>query len=311
MKHLRNAFTVLIIIGALCLEQIVTACAGGEDPYDYYVSFFQNNVTGTPAYSMFYYTSEIAYYDQWGGLDPEDIKQEDANIKEWRDYGQQQFSETDAEAFVYKYPYKDLNNLYYHIEQNKALQLPDSVARNGMTKWFLKDKDLEALGYLMFAKKCETFTGGTEDNWQAVPKDIAGMNKQRKGGMQLWKAAKKDFFQWRYAYQVMRLAFYSKDYNGTKDLFKELIGDKTAPNIMYNRCLGLKAGAYYQSGDYNTAAYLYSLAFNATDDNKPSNYVSYNWCWRSHGEDYQNGPKASVDAVYKLARNNDERAVLR
>ncbi len=145
MKQLRNAFTVLIIIGALCLEQIVTACGGYDDPYDYYTSFFQNNVTGSKAYSMFYYTSGLNYYDQWGGLDEDDTP-DDINIKEWLEYGQQQFSNADAAAFIYKYAYKDLNNLYYHIEQQKTLQLPDSVSRNSMTKWFLKDKDLEALG---------------------------------------------------------------------------------------------------------------------------------------------------------------------
>lgn len=311
MKHLRNAFIVLIIIGALCLEQIVTACSEGDDPYDYYVSFFQNNITGSPAYSMFYYTSGLVYYDDWGGLDPTDVQQDDVNITEWLDYSGHKFSAADASAFIYKYAYKDLNNLYYHIEQNKSLQLPDSVARNGMTKWFLQDKDLEALGYLMYAKKCEVHSGaGTEGSWESGKKDVTAMNTLRKGGKQLWKAAKKDFFQWRYTYQVMRLAFYSQDYTGTKDLFTEMIGDKTAPNAMYNRCLGLKAGAYYQSGDYNTAAYLYSKAFNATDDNKSGNYISYDWCWRPHGEDYQNGPKADRNAVYKLAQNNEERAVL-
>ncbi|PSK94797.1 hypothetical protein [Taibaiella chishuiensis] len=310
MKHLRNVFTALIIIGALCLEQIVTACGGSEDPYDYYTSFFQNNVTGSKAYSMFYYTSGLSYYDQWGGLDDDDTP-DDINIKEWREYGQQQFSDADAAAFIYKYAYKDLSNLYYHIEQQKALQLPDSISRNSMTKWFLKDKDLEALGYLMYAKKCELYSGaGEEGSWNAAPKDVPSMDKLQKSGKQLWKAAKKDFFQWRYAYQVMRLAFYSKDYRGTKALFTELVGDKTSTNIMYNRCLGLKAGAFYQTGDYNFAAYLYSLAFNATDDNKPSNYISYDWCFTPHGEDYQKGPQASREAVYKLAHTNEEKAVL-
>lgn len=310
MKHLRNAFTVLLIISALCLEQIVTACAGGEDPYDYYTSFFQNNITGSTAYSMFYYTSGLQYYDQWGGIDEDDTKQEDANLEEWLAYGQQKFTETDAAAFIYKYSYKDLNNLYYHIEQQKPLQLPDSVGRNSMTKWFLQDKDLEALGYLMYAKKCEVHSGaGTQGQWETAPKDIPSMNKLQQGGKQLWKAAKKDFFQWRYAYQVMRLAFYSNDYKGTKALFTELVGDKTSGNIMYNRCLGLKAGAFYQTGDYNFAAYLYSIAFNATDDNKPSNYISYDWCFQAHGEG-ANARKADRAAVDKLTHNNDEKAVL-
>ncbi len=70
--------------------------------------------------------------------------------------------------------------------------MPDSVKRNGMTQWFLQDKDLEALGYLMFAKKCEVYAAPASD-WNAPAKDMKGMGNAVKAGLQLWKAAKKDF----------------------------------------------------------------------------------------------------------------------
>ena len=78
---------------------------------------------------------------------------------------------------------------------------------------------------------------------------------------------------------------------------------------MYYRCLSIKAGAFYKTGDYNTAAYLYSLAFNGTDDNKLSNYVSYDWCFGNHGE-AENGPTASRKAVLALAKSNEQKAVI-
>lgn len=307
MNWLKNVSILLIIAGSLCLEQIVTACGGGEDPYDYYTSFFHNNTAGSAAYMPFYFVSGYQYYNDWN-WDAINAPDEDLNLKEWQTFGNNKFRLKDAQEFVYKYSHEQLSNLYYHIEKGKALQIPDSVQKNGMTQWFLQDKDLEALGYLMFAKKCQTHAGSSSD-WETPKRDVTAMAGSIKGGLQLWKAAKKDFFKWRYTYQVLRMTFYSEDYQRTFDLYKELVGDKTADNIMYYRCLSIKAGAFYKTGDYNTAAYLYSLAFNGTDDNKLSNYVSYDWCFSNHGE-AENGPTASRKAVLTQTKNNEQKAVI-
>jgi len=306
-RLLLSAFSAFIFCCSLLLEQIVIACGGGEDPYDYYYSFFHNNTAGSPAYMPFYFVTGYEYYDDWNGpYTP--LSGDDLNLKEWIAFGDNRFGYSDAAAFVYKYSHAQLSNLYYHLEQGRALQLPDSVLQNGMTRWFRQDKDLEALGYLMYAKKCEAHAAPAS-RWDAPSRNISSMNGAVRAGLQLWKAAKKDFFRWRYAYQVLRMAFYSQDYEGTDSLYKVLIGDKTADNIMYYRCLALRAGVAYRKGDYNRAAYQYALAFNATDDNKFSNYVSYAWCFRAHG-DNGNIPGASRDAVLRLARNNSEQAVI-
>lgn len=306
-KFLKPLFLFTLICGSLCLEQIVTACGGGDDPYDYYYSFFHNNTAGSPAYMPFYFVTGYKYYEDWGNNNARDAN-DDANIKEWRSFAANRFTVNDAADFIYKYGYNQLSNLYYHIEQGKALQLPDSVRRNSMTRWFLEDKDLEALGYLMFAKKCEAYTSPASA-WEAPKTDAKAMDNALKGGLQLWRAAKKDFFRWRYAYQALRLAFYSKNYTRTFDLYQELIGDKTDSSMIYYRCLSLKAGACYKTGDYNTAAYLYSLCFTATDDGKFNNYISYDWCFRTHGS-RGTEPGASHNAVLNLARNNKEKAAI-
>ena len=142
------AFALLTGAAALLLEQIVIACGGGEDPYDYYTTFFHNNLAGSPAYMPFYFVTGYQYYDDWNyGYTPD--METDENLKEWMTYGSNQFTAKDAHAFIYAYPYAQLSNLYYHIEKGNPLQLPDSVQRNSMTRWFLAGKDLEALGYLM------------------------------------------------------------------------------------------------------------------------------------------------------------------
>jgi hypothetical protein len=307
-RLLLSAFTVLVFACSLLLEQIVIACGGGEDPYDYYYSFFHNNTAGSNAYMPFYFVTGYQYYEDWGYDGHKPMLEDDQNLKEWISFGQKKFTGKDASDFIYRYGYAQLSNLYYHIEKGNALQLSDSVKRNSMTQWFLQDKDLEALGYLMFAKKCEAYAVAASQ-WDAPPKDAKGMSSAIKGGMQLWKAAKKDFFQWRYAYQVLRMTFYSNDYKGTFDRYKELIGDKTADNIMYYRCLSLKAGAFYKVRQFDSAAYLYSLAFNGTDDQKAGNYISYDWCFGPHGE-REDGPRANRSSVLKMTQNNTEKAVI-
>lgn len=306
-KLLRTLCTCTLTIAALLLEQIVIACGGGEDPYDYYYSFFHNNTAGSPAYMPFYFVSGYTYYEDWN-RQSQRPEEEDLNLKEWRGLGMSAFSLREASDFIYKYSYAQLSNLYYHLEQGKALQLPDSVLRNGMTRWFRQQKDLEALGYLMYAKKCEP-NAALASRWDTPERDKSSMAASIKGGLQLWKAAKQDFFRWRYAYQVLRMAFYSGDYTRTQNLYQELIGDQTADNIMYYRCLSLKAGAAYQAGHYDTAAYLYARCFNGTDDNKHGNYISYDWCFRPHGEQ-EDGPRASRDAVLRLCRTPQEKAVI-
>src|SRR5687768_15743429 len=81
MNWLKNVSIFLIIASGLCLEQIVTACGGGEDPYDYYTSFFHNNTAGSAAYMPFYFVSGYQYYNDWN-WDEANAPDEDLNLKE-------------------------------------------------------------------------------------------------------------------------------------------------------------------------------------------------------------------------------------
>jgi hypothetical protein len=54
-RLLLSVFAITMFACSLLLEQIVIACSGGEDPYDYYYSFFHNNIAGSSAYMPFYF----------------------------------------------------------------------------------------------------------------------------------------------------------------------------------------------------------------------------------------------------------------
>lgn len=293
-------YSLLLIstVSLLCIEQIVHACGGEMDPYDYYPSFFANTVANEPAYRPFFYTEYLKYYDEWYEADT--INQmPDANIAEWSAYTGNAATLADVDSFVYRYPQADLSSLYYNIEKEKPLSIPAKMQDNTFTKWFQKDKDLEALGYLMYAKRCEPHAVNTADYWDPVKRDTSGNARLIKSGLQLYAAAKKDFIKWRYAFQVVRLAFYSDDYENTIALYNQLVGDKTANNLMYAKLLSLKAGALYKTGKKDEAAYLFSRTFDLSDDIKKSSFTSYDWSTDS-----------SDEKVLAHCKNNHEKAVI-
>lgn len=276
------------------------ACAGGDDPYDYFASFFLNDVNKDPAYQAFRYTNYLTYYDEWWQPETDkDTVLSDQNMTEWQGYVGNDVRLADIDSFVYRSTYEELKSLYGIIENGKASGLTQRFQENTMAQWFTKSKDLEALGYLMFAKQCEPQVSNGGDRWNTPERDSIKMTRLLKNGLQLHAAAKKDFFQWRYAFQVLRLAFYSGQNQKTLDLYEQLIGDKTAHTYIYARVLGLKAGALYRTGKKQEAAYLYSRVFDLSDNMKRSAHISFKW---------------AVDAdsrkVLPLCRNDHEKAVV-
>lgn len=299
---LRNwkTYTLLLIsaLSVFLIREFVQACGGDIDPYDYYPSFFANTVVNEPAYRPFFYTEYLKYYDEWYDVDTTGSLP-DGNIREWQHYTDNAAATKDIDSFVYSYSYDQLSNIYYNIEKAKALTVPAAVQNNSFTKWFQSGQDLEALGYLMYAKRCEPHVTNLAASWDTPHKDLTGAATLIKNGLQLYAVAKKDFIKWRYAFQVIRLTFYNEDYEGTLKLYDQLVGDKKADNLMYAKLLSLKAGALYKLGKRTEAAYLFSRTFDMNDDVKKTAYISYEW-----------SSDSSNSAVLALCKNNHERAVI-
>src|SRR4028118_100195 len=86
----RLTVSVLLLLTG---ENLVQACGGGEDPYDYYPSFFDHRATAEPAFNPFQYTGYQLFYDDgyWGGGEFKNdfvdaVVQHDANLLEWQSY---------------------------------------------------------------------------------------------------------------------------------------------------------------------------------------------------------------------------------
>ena len=148
----------------ISFPQNIIGCGPDADPYDYYTSFFHQNLPDAKAYRPFYYTGYNFLYDA-----SEPVNTPDILAQEWAGYCAAPVTAADAKKLVNKFSVKDLQNLYYHIEKGQPLKIPDSVKQNSMTGYFLNSKDLEALGYILYARQAEPYVIGGADDWIVMP----------------------------------------------------------------------------------------------------------------------------------------------
>jgi hypothetical protein len=265
----------LISAFAISFPQNIIGCGGGDlDPYDYFISFYNPDITEAKNYKQFYYTSVNHIYEEADVAELADIVAD-----EWQAYCGANVNAKDAKTFVFKADPLDVNNLYFHLEKNKPLAIPDSLKRNSMVKYFMQNKDLEALGYILYAKKNEMAIPTAEDYWQPVKADTSLIRKYVKNGIQLYNASKKDFFKLKYAYQITKLSLYGKNAADVIKYYDEYVANTTTESILRPMALALKAGGLFRQNKKAEAAYIYSKVFNQTDARKLSNYLSFKWCF--------------------------------
>ena len=172
--------TACISAAIVSFPQNIIGCGPEADPFDYYTSFFHQNLPDAKGYRPFYYVGYRSFYD-----DAEPTEVADVLADEWATYCGSPVKKADAKKLVNKFAWKDLNNLYYNLEKNQPLKIPDSVKQNSMTAYFMQSKDLEALGYILYAKLVEPYVTGGEGDWNAPARDSLKMARLIKNGQQL------------------------------------------------------------------------------------------------------------------------------
>ena len=284
--------TSCLVVVLVAFPYNILGCGPDLNPYDYYTSFFRNGFSQHKQLQPFYYTNYRFLYDE---QEPVPVKY--VTSAEWTSYCGEPVKNTDAYPFVCQFAYKDLRNLYNHLEKNEPLQIPDSVRKNKMTGYFMQTKDLEALGYLMYAKQAEPFV--SDEGWEAPNRDSAQMARLIKSGSQLFNAAGKEFIRYRYGYQVLRLYHYSGQYAACIKWYDEKMANINVQSELNALSLSLKAGAMARTGKRKESVYEFSKLFAKTDVKKISNYMSFRFTLNTK-EDPQN--------YLALCRNSEERA---
>lgn len=297
----------------ISFPQNIIGCGDSIDPYDYYTSFFHQNLPDAKGYRPFYYTGFNFLFDANEPADATDLL-----AKEWADYCGAPVTPADAKVFVNKFTRKDINSLYINIENKQPGAIPDSVTRNRMAKYFIKSRNLEGLGYILYAKQVEPYVLGYSDSWENADRDSAKMAKLIKNGLQLLGASKDDFFKLKYSYQLVRLAHYSGRYNDAIQFYDEFIPKNNTISVLQPLSLALKGGALFKTGNTKEAAYLFSRAFSSSTAKRVSNYLGFKWSINSKTErkDYlafckTDEEKADMLSLFAMGSIDNELATMK
>lgn len=211
-----------------------------------YAPFF---VTWDDYYQRFYFNQDI---------------QKDDNLEEWIGRFCGQPLPADVEYVVYRTSINELIGLrQVALVKGGRDLLPFTLAGNTFAEMLALNGCTEAIDYLMFAKKCEPHVTSFGDGWQLPERDTEVMQTLIEEGKIRFLQTKSHFFRQRYAYQLVRLAHYSRQWQQTVDLYNYLLPkfDRKRPSIVYYWTLGHLAGALQKLGKHAEAAYRYSLIF--------------------------------------------------
>jgi len=283
---------------------IVYSCGWSEDECDNYVSFINPSVVEIKNASHFFYSPGYFFFQC--DIDS-DLVQEGANhqqnLEEWQGYVGKDIKVADIDSFIQGNSHEMLGSFYQSIEKNKLLVAPSRFRNNSMTQYFKRTRDMEALGYLMYAKQCESLSNIPIDSWELPVVDSVQVNRLLKNGRQLFAAAKSNFIKERYLFQLVKTAFYGKRYQQLLQMTEvDYPTFQTSYSSVDRRIQGYKAGALFRMGRRAESAYLFSRL---VDDSKDytwafSSSVSFVWAQRDQ----------NVDDILHYCKNNQEKAMV-
>ncbi len=282
----------------VAFPQNMIGCGASDDPYDYYTSFFNKNVSDTKDYRPFYYTSLLTFYDD--GMQDETSYEDDKVVKEWISYTKRNISASEAGNFIYTLSKDNAEKILAGMTGKNGKELPDSISRNNMAKYFLESKDIPALQYLVFAKNVQQFTT-TNGDWDAKPeRDTFLLNDYIDKANSTLTKTKSNFIKAKYAFQRCKLAFYNYRYT---DCVRWC--DETFTNLnnsaVKQLALSYKAGSLYRLGKKAEAAYTFSKAFPEATIDKKKIFLGFLWA-----TDFCN--KELETEYTTLCKTNEEKA---
>lgn len=227
-----------------------------EEPIN---GLFNGDVIKEAALSPFFYVPTPNYY----GHPPSDssLISENDNLKEWGDYFQKKDNKKELATLVYKSSVEDIQLIISSINGNPG-SVNEKFQASALVNSLIKNKSIDALNYLIYAKRCEPSAIGFRTNtWDELIRDTTEMKALIIDGLSMYSRCDDVFLRTRYAYQIIRLTHYLKRYDETVRLYDSLILPLNSKSIIKYWALSHKAGALSSIGEYAQSAYLFSRIF--------------------------------------------------
>lgn len=197
-----------------------------------------------------------------------------SNIEEWVSKFCEEVTKEDMYFVVYKSTIDNLKLLRTAMK-SKTVSVPPQLAGNSFADYMVRNKCYETVDYLIFAKKCEPYVVRTS-GWSGKGKRTDRMQRLIEIGDKAFRKTKSHYIRLRYAFQIIRLAHYKKDYQQVLDLLEELLPMfDPQESIINNRILGHKAGALMGLKRNVEGSYLFSKIFKNSPGQRESAFRSF------------------------------------
>jgi hypothetical protein len=239
-------------------------CSGGEDP---------NYV---PNYKFF----EPVSFAEMSNFDWKYDDSIDENLKDWKRFMNNKPDMADLKELVYKTSAENMQVVRAYIVNNKTM-IDTKLKNNSAVKYLVQNKDVQSADYLFFAKTCEKQAlGFNKDTWEDAPKrDMTQTKWLADAGKTYYNDKEKagnNFLKLRFAYQAIRMAHYSQQYEKAIKFYDELVSplfDKVDSPIKY-WALAHKAGALQKQNKIAEATYIFAQVFDVCASRRASSFLS-------------------------------------
>jgi hypothetical protein len=222
----------------------------------------------------------------------------DDNIKEWQGRFCGKPDSADVDILLYDSSIDEIAELRAPTSSKKK-DMYYTLETNTFAQIIVENSCVEVVDYLLFAKRCEPYCVKGE-LWSDKPKDVAQMFLLINQGRDLFRNTKSPFLKLRYAYQIIRLAHYAKDYKAVIQIYDDVVFKMEHVNSVVKWwILAHRAGALKALGQRAQAAYLFAVVFQNSPSKRRQAFESFDVKTAQEWRDCLN-----------LCRNNSERAAL-
>ncbi len=285
--------SLFLLIGMLP-TRISKGCGPGDFRFHGYSFLNPGIINAKAAYAPFFldFKEIYQYYKANASI------QQNDNLLEWQEIFCDLVEVEDLKYIIYKASVSEMKLLQTSVK-SKAIPLDYRITENTFARHLKRHKCLETVNYLIFAKQCEPHVTQS-DPWKPAPRNTNAMQKLIDEGRRIFRTTQSHYIRLRYAYQLIRLAHYKKDYRQTLALHDFLIPKFDRQNsIIHYWIEGHRAGALMALGEKVEASHVFAKIFQDCPSKRESAYRSF---------------KISTDEEWKqcllLCNDDSERATL-
>lgn len=267
------------------------SCSFNFSADDYY-SVFNPKLIDQPSLIPFF-LSDLLFFPEEDSLLYNDKLQ---NLLDWKKYFDDKPEIADIEKLIYPTDKNDLLEILNYLKKKDYSLLKEKYQTNSFVGYLKKTRNIDAAEYLVYAKMCEPHVA-EYNYWHPPIKDSLAMHELIEEGINRYKNISDKFLKARYAFQFIRLAHYSGNYNKAVGLYDNFVSGLDVEGIINYWALSLKAGALKHLNKEVESNYLYSIVYDKCDTRK---YVA--------AKDFKARSDSSFSSSLALCKNNSEKA---